>query len=71
MICSPSRSCQRARHGGHLAAAEVAPDDVVLEVDTGSGYQATILARLARKVCTIEIVPPLAEAAAKTLRDLA
>src|SRR4030088_1803325 len=51
--------------------AEVAPDDVVLEVGTGSGYQAAILAHLARKVCTIEIIPPLAEAAAKTLRDLA
>jgi protein-L-isoaspartate(D-aspartate) O-methyltransferase len=51
--------------------AEVAPDHVVLEVGTGSGYQAAILARLARKVCTIEIVPALAEAAAKTLRDLA
>ena len=51
--------------------AEVAPDHVVLEVGTGSGYQAAILAHLARKVCTIEIIPPLAEAAAKTLRDLA
>jgi len=51
--------------------AEVAPDHVVLEVGTGSGYQAAILAHLARKVCTIEIIPALAEAAAKTLRDLA
>src|SRR6202048_345763 len=51
--------------------AEVAPDHVVLEVGTGSGYQAAILAHLARKVCTIEIIPPLAEAAAKTLRELA
>src|SRR5947207_9782156 len=53
----------------HLA--EVAPDHVVLEVGTGSGYQAAILAHLARKVCTIEIIPQLAEAAAKTLKDLA
>jgi protein-L-isoaspartate(D-aspartate) O-methyltransferase len=51
--------------------AEVAPDHVVLEVGTGSGYQAAVLAKLARKVCTIEIIPKLAEAAAKTLRDLA
>jgi len=51
--------------------AEVAPDHVVLEIGTGSGYQAAILAQLARKVCTIEIIQPLAEAAAKTLRDLA
>lgn len=53
----------------HLA--EVAPDHVVLEVGTGSGYQAAILARLARKVCTIEIIPSLAETAAKTLKELA
>jgi protein-L-isoaspartate(D-aspartate) O-methyltransferase len=51
--------------------AEVASDHVVLEVGTGSGYQAAILAHLARKVCTIEIIPPLAEAATKALRDLA
>jgi protein-L-isoaspartate(D-aspartate) O-methyltransferase len=51
--------------------AEVAPDHIVLEIGTGSGYQAAILARLARKVCTIEIIPQLAETAAKTLRDLA
>jgi protein-L-isoaspartate(D-aspartate) O-methyltransferase len=50
--------------------ADVGPDDVVLEVGTGSGYQAAILAHLARKVCTIEIIPQLAETAAKTLRDL-
>ena len=53
----------------HLA--EVTPDDVVLEVGTGSGYQAAVLAHLSRKVCTIEIIPSLAETAAKTLRDLA
>ena len=50
--------------------AKVASDDVVLEVGTGSGYQAAILARLARKVCTIEIIPRLAEAAATALREL-
>src|SRR5258708_347432 len=53
----------------HLA--EVALDHVVLEVGTGSGYQAAILAHLARKVCTIEIIPSLAEGAAKALRELA
>ena len=52
----------------HLAA--VKPDDTVLEIGTGSGYQAAILAHLARKVCTVEIIPPLAEAAAKVLREL-
>jgi protein-L-isoaspartate(D-aspartate) O-methyltransferase len=52
----------------HLAA--VKSDDTVLEVGTGSGYQAAILARLVRKVCTFEIIPSLAEAAAKVLREL-
>ena len=52
----------------HLAAVKF--DDTVLEVGTGSGYQAAVLARLVRKVCTIEIIPPLAEAAAKVLREL-
>ena len=52
----------------HLAA--VKPDDTTLEIGTGSGYQAAVLARLVRKVCTVEVIPPLAEAAAKVLRDL-
>ena len=52
----------------HLAAVKF--DDTVLEVGTGSGYQAAVLARLVRKVCTIEIIPQLAEAAAKVLREL-
>jgi protein-L-isoaspartate(D-aspartate) O-methyltransferase len=52
----------------HLAAVKL--DHTVLEIGTGSGYQAAILARLVRKVCTVEIIPPLAEAAAKVLRDL-
>jgi protein-L-isoaspartate(D-aspartate) O-methyltransferase len=50
--------------------AEVKVDHTVLEVGTGSGYQAAILAQLVRKVCTVEIIPPLAEAAAKLLRDI-
>jgi protein-L-isoaspartate(D-aspartate) O-methyltransferase len=50
--------------------AEVKFDNTVLEVGTGSGYQAAILAQLVRKVCTVEIIPPLAEAAAESLRNL-
>ena len=42
----------------HLA--EVAPDHTSLEIGTGSGYQAAILARLAKQVCTVELVAPLA-----------
>ena len=50
--------------------AEVKFDHTVLEVGTGSGYQAAVLSQLARKVCTVEIIPPLAEAAAELLRSL-
>jgi len=42
----------------------------VLELGTGSGYQAAVLSGLAREVYTIEIIPLLAEEAAKRLRDL-
>jgi protein-L-isoaspartate(D-aspartate) O-methyltransferase len=42
----------------------------VLEVGTGSGYQAAVLARVAAQVFSIEIVAPLAEEAAERLRRL-
>jgi protein-L-isoaspartate(D-aspartate) O-methyltransferase len=42
----------------------------VLEIGTGSGYQAAVLAEMGAKVFTIEIVKPLAEEAAKRLADL-
>jgi protein-L-isoaspartate(D-aspartate) O-methyltransferase len=44
--------------------------DKVLEVGTGSGYQAAILAELADRVLTIEIVEPLARQAEQTLAEL-
>ncbi len=50
--------------------AEVKPGDKVLEVGTGSGYQAAVLAELAGQVFTIELRPELAEAARTRLRDL-
>jgi protein-L-isoaspartate(D-aspartate) O-methyltransferase len=46
------------------------PNSVVLEVGTGSGYQAAVLAQLVRKVHTIEIIPALAEGAAARLSRL-
>ncbi|HTM53060.1 MAG TPA: protein-L-isoaspartate(D-aspartate) O-methyltransferase [Pirellulales bacterium] len=46
------------------------PADVVLEIGTGSGYQAAILSRLVKQVYTIEIVPDLAERAAATFARL-
>jgi protein-L-isoaspartate(D-aspartate) O-methyltransferase len=48
-------------------ALAIAPSDVVLEIGTGSGYQAAILGELAREVYTIELVPELAERARGTL----
>jgi protein-L-isoaspartate(D-aspartate) O-methyltransferase len=45
-------------------------NDVILEVGTGSGYQAAILSRLVRHVYTIEIVGPLARQAARRLPEL-
>ena len=50
--------------------AEVGPGDKVLEVGTGSGYQAAVLAELAGQVFTIELRPDLAEAARTSLQDL-
>jgi protein-L-isoaspartate(D-aspartate) O-methyltransferase len=51
----------------HLA---LKPQDRVLEIGTGSGYHAAVLSRLASQVFSIEIVPPLAERARRTLTDL-
>jgi protein-L-isoaspartate(D-aspartate) O-methyltransferase len=42
----------------------------VLEIGTGSGYQAAILSKLAREVCSVEIVPELARSSAATLAAL-
>ncbi len=49
---------------------ELTPESVVLEVGTGSGYQAAILAALARQVYSIEYVPELAERARDILQTL-
>ncbi len=49
---------------------EIEPGDVVLEVGTGSGYQAAILAELAERVYSIEIIEPLGRAAAARLEHL-
>jgi protein-L-isoaspartate(D-aspartate) O-methyltransferase len=46
------------------------PEDRVLEVGTGSGYQAAVLSRLVDVVYTIEIVPELAERARRQLAGL-
>ena len=44
-------------------AVKISPQDRILEIGTGSGYQAAVLGELAKEVYTIEIVKPLAESA--------
>ena len=51
-------------------AAAVRPESRVLEIGTGSGYQAAVLAEIANRVYTIEIVPELAERSGALLADL-
>jgi protein-L-isoaspartate(D-aspartate) O-methyltransferase len=50
--------------------ADVKPGDTVLEVGTGSGYQAAVLAQMGAKVFSIEIVESLAKEANALLSDL-
>jgi protein-L-isoaspartate(D-aspartate) O-methyltransferase len=52
------------------AVLTLKPTDRVLEIGTGSGYQAAILSLLAGEVYTIEIVDPLAKSSAKLLKEL-
>ncbi len=46
------------------------PGDKVLEIGTGSGYQAAVLSEMGAEVCTIEIIEPLARQASKRLQEL-
>jgi protein-L-isoaspartate(D-aspartate) O-methyltransferase len=47
---------------------ELKPDDAVLEIGTGLGYQAAVLAELAGRVYTVEIIDELAQRAAQRLK---
>jgi protein-L-isoaspartate(D-aspartate) O-methyltransferase len=49
---------------------EVAPEHSLLEIGTGSGYQTAILARLARRVYSLERIPELARRAIERIREL-
>jgi protein-L-isoaspartate(D-aspartate) O-methyltransferase len=53
-----------------VQALELDGHEQVLELGTGSGYEAAILAELARKVVTVECVPELAESARQVLDRL-
>ena len=56
--------------GYMTAALEVGPDDRILEVGAGSGYQTAVLSEIVRLVLSVEIVPELARRAGRTLRAL-
>ncbi len=56
--------------GYMTALLQVRPDDRVLEIGTGTGYQTAILARLAREVWSLEIIAELAHTARPRLRRL-
>ena len=51
-------------------AAKVGPNDRILEVGTGSGYQAAVLAEIVKGVYTIEILQPLADSARLRLEEM-
>lgn len=53
-----------------LERLELKGGETVLEVGTGSGYNAALLSRLAQRVVSMEIVPELAAAARRRLREL-
>jgi len=53
-----------------IQALELKGDEKVLELGTGSGYEAAILAELTRQVVTIECIPELAESAKRVLQKL-
>jgi len=49
---------------------DLKPSDRVLEIGTGSGYQAAVLAEIVKEVCTIEVIRELGISAAKRLKKL-
>jgi protein-L-isoaspartate(D-aspartate) O-methyltransferase len=53
-----------------IQALELKADEKVLELGTGSGYEAAILAELAKRVVTVECIPELAESAKQVLDKL-
>ncbi len=52
------------------ALLDIGPDDVVLEIGTGSGYQAAVLAEITDSVYTVEIIEPLGDQARSRLHEL-
>ena len=57
-------------HALHLQTARLDGSERVLEIGSGSGFQTALLARLAREVCSIEVVPELARLVRSRLDSL-
>jgi len=53
-----------------VQALELRGDEKILELGTGSGYEAAVLAELAQQVVTVECIPELAESAKQVLGNL-
>lgn len=49
---------------------ELSGNEKILDIGTGSGYQAAVLSHLAKEVISVEVIPELAERAEKTLNEL-
>lgn len=49
---------------------QLQPEDTILEIGTGSGYQTAILSRLCRQVYSVEVVPELSETARRAFDEL-
>ena len=56
--------------GAMTELARITPESIVLEVGTGSGYQAAVLAEIVKAVYTIEIIPELGTTAAQRLTTM-
>ena len=69
-IASGQTISQPSVVGKMTVALDVGPRHKVLEIGTGSGYQAAILSHLARRVYTVERHRPLARAATKLFKEL-
>ena len=52
-----------------LEALALEPEDTVLEIGTGYGYETALLARLARHVLSVERIPELAQSARENLHE--
>ncbi|MDT8435300.1 MAG: protein-L-isoaspartate(D-aspartate) O-methyltransferase [Gemmatimonadota bacterium] len=59
-----------AVHAAFLQLAGLQGHERVLEIGTGSGFQTALLATLAREVCTVEVVPALADEARRAVTAL-